>query len=165
MAQQEAPQAVAAPSASSGWLPLDDALRSRLERLAKRGHSLSRWLLRTFSDAVPPRVGPDAHSRRPTLDLLAEYEARLAAGDAADAAARRPARTPAEEHAARALAQLAAADSDHARERNGEGFAASTQDGHRLAARVAELDGLRDDEWERALEIARLHRRQVGDAD
>lgn len=163
VAQQEAPQAVAAPSAPSGWLPLDDALRSRLERLAKRGHSLSRWLLRTFTGAVPPRVGPDAHSRRPTLDLLAEHAARLAAEDAADAAARRPARTPAEEHAARALAQLAAADADHARERNGEGFAASTQDGHRLAARVAELGGLRDDEWERALEIARLHRRQVGD--
>lgn len=68
-------------------------------------------------------------------------EARLTAEDAA-AAARRPARTPTEEHAVRALVQLAAADSDHARERNGEGFAASTQDGHRLAARVAEFGGL-----------------------
>jgi hypothetical protein len=108
------------------------------------------------------------------LDRLAEEEAALDARDALSPAQRRhapapgyqarPAATPAEEHAASALATLAAADTDHARERNGEGFAASTQDGHRLAAHLEVLGGLSDDDWTRALAIARLHRRQVGEA-
>lgn len=76
----------------------------------------------------------------------------------------RPARDAVEEHAARALEHLAGDDTDHARERNGVGFAASTQDGHRLVAQLRGLGGLTDEQWTRALAIARLHVRQVGAA-
>lgn len=162
-----APSGGAAPAAPSGWLPLDDALRGRLERLEGRGDGLARWLLKTFASAptptIPPRVGQDGGPKRATLDLLAESEARLETAEVADAAARRPPRTPAERHAATALLHLASLDGDHARERNGVGFASSAQDGHRLARRVSEHGALRPEEWDRAAEIARLHRRQVGE--
>jgi hypothetical protein len=60
-----------------GWLPLDDALRGRLVRLAGRGERLAVWLLARFVDAIPPEVGTRDHARRSTLDLLAEAEVAL----------------------------------------------------------------------------------------
>jgi signal transduction histidine kinase len=76
-APQAPPSKLAPPPAPVGWLPLDDALRARLVRLAGRGDRLAAWLLSRFVDAIPPEVGTRERARRSTLDLLAEAEARL----------------------------------------------------------------------------------------
>jgi len=76
---------------------------------------------------------------------------------------RRAPATPAEEHAARALAQLSASDPDRAAEENGVGF--SKQDGefgHSLAAQVARSGMLSERQWACAVRLAQKYRRQVG---
>lgn len=149
-------------------IALDEALRERLERMAGRRGRLAGWLLDNFG-----RKGylPSACRGTPTLAALDAEELGLrteeekaAAELEALRASVRPARDAVEEHAARALEHLAGDDTDHARERNGVGFAASTQDGHRLVAQLRSLGGLTDEQWTRALAIARLHVRQVGAA-
>jgi hypothetical protein len=150
----------------SKGISLDSDLVARLERMAARRGRLAGWLLDNFG-----RKGylPSACRGTPTLAALDAEELGLrteeekaAAELEALRAACRPAQGAAEEHAARALEHLAGWDTDHAREQNGVGFAASTQDGHRLVAQLHSLGGLTDEQWTRALAIARLHVRQVG---
>lgn len=154
---------------------LDEQLRERLTATANRAaarksYSLATWLLDKFGKAshLPERV-----RGRPTVEAIEADEAQVAADEEARAAEQqrevaayegRPARGPVEEHAAWALEHLAAADADHAQERNDVGFAGSTQDGHRLARLLRATGGLSAEDWTRACAIAKYHRRQVGEA-
>lgn len=152
---------------------LDAELRARLTGTANRAaalkcYSLATWLLDKFGKAshLPERV-----RGRPTLEAIEADEAQVAADVEARAAEQqrevaaydgRPASGAVEEHAAWALEHLAAADADHAQERNDVGFAGSTQDGHRLVRLLRATGGLSAEDWTRACAIAKYHRRQVG---
>lgn len=77
---------------------------------------------------------------------------------------RRGPTTPAEEHAARALVQLAALDPDRAAEPNGAGFNRLDGNfGHSLAEQVARSGQLSEKQWNCAVRLVRKYRRQVGE--
>lgn len=154
---------------------LDEQLRERLTATANRAaalkcYSLATWLLDKFGKAshLPERV-----RGRPTMEAIEADEAQVAADEELRAAEMqrevaayegRPAQGAVEEHAAWALEHLAAADADHAQERNDVGFAGSTQDGHRLVRLLRATGGLSAEDWTRACAITKYHRRQVGEA-
>jgi hypothetical protein len=70
-----------------------------------------------------------------------------------------------EEHAARALVQLASMDPDRAQEINGMGFnKLDGEFGHSLAAQIESRGLLSDKQWAAAVKMARKYRRQVGEA-
>lgn len=154
---------------------LDAELRERLTATANRAaalksYSLCSWLLDKFGKAshLPERV-----RGRPTMEAIEADEAQVTADEELRAAEQqrevtayegRPAQGAVEEHAAWALEHLAAADADHAQERNDVGFAGSTQDGHRLIRLLRATGGLSAEDWTRACAIAKYHRRQVGAA-
>ncbi len=77
--------------------------------------------------------------------------------------ARRAARTEAERWAATAVRLLAEHDSDHALERNAQGFSpADSRRGRSLESKLG--IGLTDAEWDLAISIAKKYPRQVGSA-
>lgn len=77
VAQQAAPGATDARPAGDGWIPVDDALREHLERLAVVGSTLARVLLDKYPDRLPPRAAPSGQPKRPMRDLLTEETARF----------------------------------------------------------------------------------------
>jgi len=145
----------------SGWIR-DPELVAQVEAAALQlpGGHLAAWLRKVAGETggdLPGRVrGQD------TRDLVraCRAEADVARAQRSDA---RPAEGAREAHAARALALLAGLDSDRAREKNGVGFAASTQHGHKLAAHLAATGELTPEEWGEAVKIATLHKGQVGE--
>lgn len=72
---------------------------------------------------------------------------------------------PKECHAARAMIQLAADDSDWASSENGIGFSKQdTEFGHSLADTLKRYGRLSDRQWPHAVRLAHKYRRQVGEA-
>lgn len=75
----------------------------------------------------------------------------------------RPAKTPQEKWAARALAILAQNDPDGARILNGVGFNSTDGGfGHSLAAMLQRRGGLTQKQWDGAIKICKKYHRQVG---
>jgi hypothetical protein len=75
---------------------------------------------------------------------------------------RRAARTAIERWAGSGIRILAEWDPDHATSRNDKGFSgADTRKGRSLASKLG--IGLTDNEWALAVEIAKNHKKQIGD--
>lgn len=152
-----------------GWIA-DPELAARVRAAAAElpAEHVAVWLARVADETggdLPPQV-----RGRETRELVGACEAEaeqlreaLERAEALRRALLRPASGPREEAAAAAIAQLAAADPDRAREQNEVGFAASTGGpGHKLAELLTRGEGLTPDEWRDAVRIATHHRRQVG---
>lgn len=152
-----------------GWVT-DPTTLSRVRELAadEDAPSLAKWLLQRIQEleqqgreaAVPSMI-----SGRDLSQVLDELAARIRQTKKdrrryEDEA--RPARNTQEQFAADSLITLAGLDPDKAREINDQGFGGSTQDGHRLAGLIRSGVGLTDEDWQRAIVIARHHHRQVG---
>lgn len=157
------------PAVRPGWIR-DPALLARLTALVPSlpGGHVGLWLVRVAGESdgcLPPAV-----QGRGVRDLVDACERDAAAHVAREREAEterlfhaRRALTPQEVHAASALATLADADPDRAKERNGAGFSASTGGpGHRLAGLFARTGVLTPEEWAEAVRIAAHHRAQVG---
>src|SRR5690606_21371980 len=152
------------------WIT-DKATLDRVRAFAKepRMPSLLKFLVRMADErgGIPPSVQSDYGPRVSVLQELERMELLLHnRREQAEQYARaaREARSELESFAADALLELAELDPDRAMKRNDVGFAASTQDGHRLAALIRSGIGLTDKDWRRAVAIARHHHRQVGPA-
>ncbi|MFY0539971.1 hypothetical protein [Nannocystis pusilla] len=113
--------------------------------------------------AIPPAVnGASVLAFIEQQELLLEKKRRKQR-EYEDAA--RQARDVVERFAENALLSLADLDPDKVRLRNDEGFSGSTsRDGHRIASYIRAGIGLSDDDWKRAVSIARIHHRQIGKA-
>lgn len=156
------------PQARRGWIT-EEAILDKVRRLGTDSNTsnLGKWILdrlreeeRKGAPSVPPRInGQGLESVLEEIELDIARKRREQRKYEEDA---RPARTNQERFAADAMLTLKDLDPDKAREINDQGFGGSTQDGHRLANLIRAGIGLTDEDWQRAIVIARHHHRQVG---
>lgn len=156
------------PQARRGGIT-EEAILDKVRRLGTDSNTsnLGKWILdrlreeeRRGAPSVPPRInGQGLESVLEEIELDIARKRREQRKYEEDA---RPARTTQERFAADAMLTLKDLDPDKAREINDQGFGGSTQDGHRLANLIRAGIGLTDEDWQRAIVIARHHHRQVG---